>query len=209
LKCGVQTVYCEFEDPKKYREAVTLFHTGAAANPQPQSAIRNFRRSAAHFQNGRGMDFETGPLLQRRRLSRPQLRSPEIFRGTPARGRLFAERGQPHWRRIISKINLAWSASRQLRFEFFAARSVVAGRAAGMVRGHDPPAHADVSHGALRVLRVPVQRHGLPNCGRPCDRHDVQAARPRGRGAPLKADAGCRNTVFNSQAQTGAELFPK
>src|SRR6202789_1979120 len=27
LKCGVATVYCEFEDPKKYREAVTLFHT--------------------------------------------------------------------------------------------------------------------------------------------------------------------------------------
>jgi putative protease len=24
---------------------------------------------------------------------------------------------------------------------------------------------------------------------------------------PLKADAGCRNTVFNSQAQTGAEYF--
>ncbi len=27
LKCGVTTMYCEFEDPKKYREAVTLFHT--------------------------------------------------------------------------------------------------------------------------------------------------------------------------------------
>ena len=27
LSCGVTTIYCEFEDPKKYREAVTLFHT--------------------------------------------------------------------------------------------------------------------------------------------------------------------------------------
>ena len=27
LKCGAETIYCEFEDPKKYREAVTLFHT--------------------------------------------------------------------------------------------------------------------------------------------------------------------------------------
>jgi putative protease len=26
---------------------------------------------------------------------------------------------------------------------------------------------------------------------------------------PLKADAGCRNTVFNSQAQTGAEYVEK
>ncbi len=28
LKCGVQTVYCEFEDPKKYREAVTHISHG-------------------------------------------------------------------------------------------------------------------------------------------------------------------------------------
>ena len=27
LKCGTETIYCEFEDPKKYREAVTTFHT--------------------------------------------------------------------------------------------------------------------------------------------------------------------------------------
>ncbi len=39
LKCGVQTVYCEFEDPKKYREAVTTFHT-AFGCPAP-SAIRH------------------------------------------------------------------------------------------------------------------------------------------------------------------------
>ncbi|HSY74951.1 MAG TPA: U32 family peptidase, partial [Dongiaceae bacterium] len=37
LKCGVNTVYCEFEDPKKYREAVTLFHTARGC----ESAIRN------------------------------------------------------------------------------------------------------------------------------------------------------------------------
>ena len=44
------------------------------------------------------------------------------------------------------------------------------------------------------------------NCGRPCDQHDVQLRDRVGAEHPLKADAGCRNTVFNSQAQTGAEL---
>ena len=38
LSCGVTTIYCEFEDPKKYREAVTLFHTAfvvaLSLNPQ-------------------------------------------------------------------------------------------------------------------------------------------------------------------------------
>ncbi|MEY4917286.1 MAG: hypothetical protein RL616_1199, partial [Verrucomicrobiota bacterium] len=41
LQCGVETVYCEFEDPKKYREAVTTFHTARGC----QSAIGN-RQSA-------------------------------------------------------------------------------------------------------------------------------------------------------------------
>jgi len=27
LQCGIRTIYCDFEDPKKYREAVTTFHT--------------------------------------------------------------------------------------------------------------------------------------------------------------------------------------
>ena len=43
------------------------------------------------------------------------------------------------------------------------------------------------------------------NCGRPCDTHEVSLRDWVGLEHPLKADAGCRNTVFNARAQTGAE----
>src|SRR6185295_4344936 len=43
------------------------------------------------------------------------------------------------------------------------------------------------------------------NCGRPCDHHDVRLRDRVGAEHPLKADAGCRNTVFNARAQSGAE----
>ncbi len=43
------------------------------------------------------------------------------------------------------------------------------------------------------------------DCGRPCDRHEVRLRDRVGAMHPLKADAGCRNTVFNARAQTGAE----
>ena len=56
-------------------------------------------------------------------------------------------------------------------------------RAAGMVRGHDSPAHADVSHGALRVLRVSFERQGLPRLRPPVRQARREAARPRRRGA--------------------------
>jgi len=47
------------------------------------------------------------------------------------------------------------------------------------------------------------------DCGRPCDRHTVKLRDRMGAEHPLKADAGCRNTLFNSQAQTGAEWVEK
>jgi putative protease len=28
LNCGISTLYCEFKDPKKYRDAVTLVRNG-------------------------------------------------------------------------------------------------------------------------------------------------------------------------------------
>jgi putative protease len=44
------------------------------------------------------------------------------------------------------------------------------------------------------------------DCGRPCDVHDVKLRDRVGAEHPVKADVGCRNTVFNALAQTGAEF---
>ncbi len=55
LKCGVNTVYCEFEDPKKYREAVTLFHTAhgyavpISISQLPSPAILSRRRASPRW----------------------------------------------------------------------------------------------------------------------------------------------------------------
>ncbi len=45
------------------------------------------------------------------------------------------------------------------------------------------------------------------NCGRPCERYHVQLRDRVGQLHPLLADAGCRNTLFNGRAQTGAGFF--
>jgi putative protease len=46
------------------------------------------------------------------------------------------------------------------------------------------------------------------NCGRPCDRHDVKLRDRTGVDHPLKADVGCRNTMYNATPQTAAEYIP-
>src|SRR5580700_821849 len=43
------------------------------------------------------------------------------------------------------------------------------------------------------------------NCGRPCDRHEVKLRDRVGSEHLIKADVGCRNTVFNARAQSGAQ----
>jgi len=45
------------------------------------------------------------------------------------------------------------------------------------------------------------------NCGRPCDQHRVEVRDRVGLAHLVKADVGCRNTVFNARAQTGAQYF--
>jgi len=45
------------------------------------------------------------------------------------------------------------------------------------------------------------------NCGRPCDHHDVKLRDRVGMEHPLKADVGCRNTLYNATPQTSAEYL--
>jgi len=47
------------------------------------------------------------------------------------------------------------------------------------------------------------------NCGRPCDDHEVKLRDRVGMDHPLKADVGCRNTLFNAVPQTAAEYLPR
>jgi putative protease len=44
------------------------------------------------------------------------------------------------------------------------------------------------------------------NCGRPCDRHQLELRDRVGLLHPVKADVGCRNTVFHGQSQSGASV---
>jgi len=51
--------------------------------------------------------------------------------------------------------------------------------------------------------------HDHTDCGRPCEQHQVLLRDRSGTEHPLRADLGCRNTLFNGKAQTGAEAIPQ
>ena len=45
-------------------------------------------------------------------------------------------------------------------------------------------------------------------CGRPCDRHRIAVRDRVGEAHPIRADVGCRNTVFNTRPQSGVSHLP-
>ncbi|MCA9195872.1 MAG: U32 family peptidase, partial [Planctomycetales bacterium] len=47
------------------------------------------------------------------------------------------------------------------------------------------------------------------DCGRPCEHHRVELRDRRGELHPLLADVGCRNTLYNSMAQSATEYIPR
>ncbi len=46
------------------------------------------------------------------------------------------------------------------------------------------------------------------DCGRPCEKYRVELRDPKGALHPLKADAECRNTMFNGVPQSALKLIP-
>jgi len=72
-----------------------------------------------------------------------------------------------------------------------------------VVHQHMPMFHME--HCVFCALLSPGTNH--TNCGRPCDRHAVQLRDHIGMEHPLKADVGCRNTLFNAVPQSAAEAL--
>jgi putative protease len=79
------------------------------------------------------------------------------------------------------------------------------GRVAVTVHHHIPTFHTEHC----------VYAHLLSNgrdfrtCGRPCEQHKVALRDRVGLVHPVIVDVGCRNTVFNAQAQSTAEFVPR
>jgi U32 family peptidase len=212
LKCGVQTVYCEFEDPKKYREAVTTFHTAYGCSV---SGAHGVTRPTIWVAPPR--IFKTGEewILKQVLSSNADgylVRNYDHLK-------FFAD----HRKRGDYSLNVANHFSADYFKNKFGLESVTASYDLNFLQleallQSAPPEwfevtihqHMPMFHMEHCVFCAFLSRGtDYTNCGRPCDTHDVKLRDRVGAEHALKADAGCRNTVFNSQTQTGAEYISK
>ncbi len=117
---------------------------------------------------------------------------------------------------VTNSITAAWVLRRQLatitashdldREQLFALLGAAApGRVAVTIHHHIPTFHTE--HCVYAHLLS--SGRDFRTCGRPCEQHEVALRDRVGLVHPVVVDVGCRNTVFNAQAQSAASLVPE
>ncbi len=217
LACeGVETFYCEFENPKHYRDALTRFRQWQAARAaNPQSEVRNPQSSSLWVIPPRVFKPGEEWILK-------QVLSCEAD-GYLVRNYDHLKWFADHRRRGDFSLNVANPLTAAYYRERYGLERVTASydlnvaqleallqRAPGewfdiTLHQHMPMFHMEHCVFCAFLSTGTDYR----SCGRPCDRHDVRLRDRIGAEHPLKADAGCRNTVYNSRAQTGAEFLDR
>ncbi len=232
-RAGITTIYCELEDPKRYREIVREFREWQAAPPSSARAPAAGSREAIGRTGGSDLLGRQSAIRNPHSailVAPPRIAKPgeewilEQVRSCGADGYLV--RNYDHLgffaaaRRIGDySLNIANALAAEYFLERYGLEPVTAsydlnpGQLVDLLRSA-PPAWFEITihqHMPLFHMEHCVFCAFLStgtdyrNCGRPCDRHEVQLRDRVGAAHPVKADAGCRNTVFNALAQTGAE----
>jgi len=202
---GARTIYCEFEDPKKYRDAVKRFRELQATEAAtPQSSIwvvppRIFKPGEEWILN-QVLSCEADGYLVR------NYDHLQWFAGKRRRGDFSLN--------VANPLTAQYYLERHGLERVTASYDLNVAQLEALLQGA-PGAWFDITlHQHMPMFHMEhcvfcaflSEGTDYRNCGRPCDRHDVRLRDRIGAEHPLKADAGCRNTVYNSRAQTGAEF---
>jgi putative protease len=202
LKSGLETLYCEFEDPRKYREAVVLARPRQSETRAP---LEIFVAPPRVFKLG-----EEWTLKQ--------------VRSCDADGYLV--RNYDHLRYFANDRRIgdySLNIANRLAAEYFKQRfdlervtasyDLNCGQLDALLQAAPPEWFEITIHQHMPMFHMEhcvfcaflSSGTDYTNCGRPCDKHDLKLRDRVGAEHPVKADVGCRNTVFHSLAQTGAE----
>ncbi len=204
LESDVSMIYCEFEDPRNYRDAVKLAH---AHHQQIWVAPPRITKPGENWILQQVRDSEADGYLVR---NYDQL---QFFAGDPC--------GNGKAARCLGdfSLNVANGLTADYLKRHFNLERLTASYDLNINQLEDlitscPPEWFEITiHQHMPMFHMEhcvfcafmSDGTDYTNCGRPCEQYEVKLRDRTGKHHVLKADAGCRNTVFNATAQTGAE----
>lgn len=202
LQADINTIYCEFENPRNYREAVKIFR-------ESQKSASIFVAPPRITKSG-----ETWILKQ--------------VKDADADGYLIRNYDQLEYfanERCIAdfSLNIANPLTADYLRQRFNLERLTASYDLNINQLEDlitnyPAQHFEVTiHQYIPMFHMEhcvfcaflSEGTDYTNCGRPCEKQEVKIRDRVGSEHILKADAGCRNTVYNGTAQTGAEYVQR
>lgn len=198
LEAGIETLYCEFEDPRGYREAVRLVRqtnpnaTIWVAPPRITKPGENYILEQVRSADADGYLVRNYDHL-------------EFFKGDRCVGDF--------------SLNVANPLTADYFQHQFGLERLTASYDLNIQQLEDlltrcPPDWFEVTiHQHMPMFHMEhcvfcaflSTGTDYTNCGRPCEKHEVKLRDRIGTEHLLQADAGCRNTVLNGVAQTGAQ----
>jgi putative protease len=196
-------VYCDFEDIRRYREAVERARaadtpiglaTLRVIKPHEEGLLRQiagYGPDAVLVRNLAGLS-----LLCESHANLPLIGDFSLNVANELTADLFLRHGLA---RLTPSYDLNWEQLTAMLRHIDPARFEV------VVHQHMPMFHMEHCVFAAFLSSGKDWR----DCGRPCDRHQVELRDRVGADFPVVADTGCRNTVFNSVAQSAAEYLPR
>ncbi len=198
---GVRHLECDFEDIRRYAQAVPLARAkGAWIALAPPRVVKpgelGFLRSLLGAKPDAVLVRSTAHLAV-------------LEREAPSVGRIgdfslnVANELTADW--LLGKGLGRFVPSYDLNWEQLAAllARTDASRAEVVVHQHMPMFHME--HCVFAAILSDGK--DFRDCGRPCDRHALALKDPTGMSHPLKADAGCRNTIFNAVPQSSSQYM--
>jgi putative protease len=210
LDCGVEEIYVDFEDLRRYRDAVALVRERAPgariflATPRIQKAgeqgffklIENARPDGVLVRNLGSIDyFRSSPSADEKGRANLQLIGDfSLNVANPLAAELFLAKG-------LERIAISYDLNFEQVIDLL--QAMPPDRFELTLHQHIPMFHMEHCVFAAFLSKG----KSFLDCGRPCDQHRVHLRDRVGMEHPLRADVGCRNTLFNAVAQTGARYF--
>ncbi|HYX15093.1 MAG TPA: DUF3656 domain-containing protein [Nostoc sp.] len=224
LKAGIETLYCEFEDPRAYREAVQMVRQQKQKNKADNSSLLtpNSQLPTPH---------SPLPTIW---VAPPRITKPgenwilQQVRACEADGYLIRNYDQLQFfaqDRCIAdfSLNVANPLTADYFQQHFGLERLTASYDLNITQLQDLLASCSPQWFEVTIHQHMPMFHmehcvfcaflstgtDYTNCGRPCEKQEVKLRDRVGSEHVLKADVGCRNTVFNGTAQTGAEYVQR
>ena len=217
---GARTLYCEFENPKHYRDAVARFRelqASESALPPSQLSTLNAQPPPSSIWVAPPRVFKPGEewILKQVRSSDADgylVRNHDhlaFFKDDRRRGDFSLNVANPLTADYLLRHHGLERVTASYDLNITQLEALLQGAPGTWfditVHQHMPMFHME--HCVFCAFLSTGKDYR--DCGRPCDTHRVALRDRVGAELPLKADAGCRNTVYNNRAQTGAEYVAR